>query len=373
MKIGIFTYRQYPFISANTSIGYIIANELKNNFNYDVELIGYKQDDSQSEVIQYNGMPITFFNNVYYKQNYINNWLKNNIPSLGYFQSRNDFQKIIKNKNIDLLISVFNPIDTVFISEKIRIPVIYYQLDPFYQHNFNDDIKLKKYFINLLRNKNYFLTTEELYPVYSKDPQILPYISQIIPIGFPKLISVLQNTIDKNRISYIGTLYNNIRPSNILTSFAEQIPENFKVTFMGSSDNEITHTRIENLGRRSQDEARELMSKSDFLLNIGNNTELQLGSKLIDYLSTGHPIINLYQRKDCPTLRVLNSYPYKINICVDELINGNQQKNMDIISDFLCKYTNKQLSFSEVKKLYYQYTPAYITNVINDTIKKVIS
>ena len=82
MKIGIFTYRQYPFISANTSIGYIIAEELLKNYQYDIELIGYRQDESQREITQYHNIPITFFNNNVYKQSYLNNWLKIISPNL---------------------------------------------------------------------------------------------------------------------------------------------------------------------------------------------------------------------------------------------------------------------------------------------------
>ena len=271
------------------------------------------------------------------------------------------------------MITVFNPIDTVFISEVVRkkIPIIYYQLDPFYQYNICENTKLKKYFIQLLKSGNYLLTTEELYSIYLKDPLIIPYKCHIIPLRFPKLIHAKIETIDTKYISYIGTLYKKIRPASILSSFAQQVPNDYKVIFMGNSDCEINNQNLECLGQCSQEDARRLMSKSGYLINIGNNTLLQSASKLIDYISTGHPIINIYQRNDCPTLKLLESYPYKMNIKMDDLINGDKQKNMRLIHDFLNNTSGKIIPFSVIKKLYPQFTPDYVTEQVVQVINKI--
>ena len=40
MKIGILAYRQYPYISANTSIAYTIGQYIKENTEHQVVYIG---------------------------------------------------------------------------------------------------------------------------------------------------------------------------------------------------------------------------------------------------------------------------------------------------------------------------------------------
>ena len=55
MKIGILTYRQYPFVSANTSIGYSIGETLSQEYNHEVVYIGRRQDESQDFINDYRG------------------------------------------------------------------------------------------------------------------------------------------------------------------------------------------------------------------------------------------------------------------------------------------------------------------------------
>ena len=61
MKIGILAYRQYPYVSANTHIAYIIGQQLC-DFGNEVVYIGRKQNAVQNEISNYQGNKIRFLN-----------------------------------------------------------------------------------------------------------------------------------------------------------------------------------------------------------------------------------------------------------------------------------------------------------------------
>ena len=56
---------------------------------------------------------------------------------------------------------------------------------------------------------------------------------------------------------------------------------------------------------------------------------------------------------------------------MDDLINGDKQKNMRLIHDFLNNTSGKIIPFSVIKKLYPQFTPDYVTEQVVQVINKI--
>lgn len=104
---------------------------------------------------------------------------------------------------------------------------------------------------------------------------------------------------------------------------------------------------------------RNMQIQADALLNIGNLCSNQLPSKILEYISTGKPIINFYKNKNCPTLQLLSGYP-ALNI--DETL-GQANADAEHLYEFL-SLLPKQLPFETVKSRYYIYTPEYVTDEI---------
>ena len=99
---------------------------------------------------------------------------------------------------------------------------------------------------------------------------------------------------------------------------------------------------------------RNMQLDADFLLNIGNTVTNQLPSKVLEYISSGKPIINIYKSEMCPTLNLLENYD-ALNIYEKEdLENSFKNLNKFLIS----KHDN--LSFEEIKKIYKEYTPEFV-------------
>lgn len=113
-------------------------------------------------------------------------------------------------------------------------------------------------------------------------------------------------------------------------------------------------------GRVSQEEAINSMLKADVLVNMGNITSNQCPSKLIDYISTGKPIINLRKIDNCTSGQCLENYMNKYEIQEDQPLNDD---TIEGLVSFLRKAKrSSDIPFSEIEELYKDYT---IDSMIN--------
>lgn len=80
------------------------------------------------------------------------------------------------------------------------------------------------------------------------------------------------------------------------------------------------------------------MVNADLLVNIGNNTPYQLPSKVIEYMATGLPIVNLYSIPNDSSISALKHYPKHLNIDVH-----NVEMNDQIVS-FIEKHSKVNAS-----------------------------
>ncbi|MBR5524175.1 MAG: hypothetical protein IKU51_02775 [Clostridia bacterium] len=100
-----------------------------------------------------------------------------------------------------------------------------------------------------------------------------------------------------------------------------------------------------------------LQLDGDFLLNIGNNVPNQLPSKILEYISTGKPIIHIAKREDCPATALLTDW--------DALIL-NESEEMSSAQTRLSAYLSAEhpaRSFEETEKQFAIYTPAHVVNL----------
>lgn len=376
MKIGILTYRQTPFISANTAIGYTLGETLKNEYGYDVIFIGYKQDEAQDNVTEYKEIPVCFLNEKSgdKKENsrFINK-IKNIFGEEKFLRNEAEgLKKIVSDQKIEALICVIAPDFAAWITygAKLRIPLILYQLDPFYNMGDVENKKLKQKFMKILPIFSKIYTTELLYENYMSDKDLRCYKDKTEIVQFPKLVEMLPSKKEKNvgkvRLLYGGTLYRRIRNPKILLELRKKLSENYEIMYLGKCDVEEDQRTLEESGiickgYCSQEELKKEISDADILINIGNLVKNQLGSKLIEYIATGKPILNIYQFEKCPTLKVLEKYPYKCNIMVsDTTVNGDDILKVE---KFIMESRGRTMSFSEIKELYQEYTPEYVAGV----------
>lgn len=379
MKIGILIYRQYPYISANTAIGYEIGEELSKRDGCEVVYIGRKENKSQETVFCYKGNKIRFLNEKIENKLFqkVKNVLKKYLgEKLFLGTDAKSLRKIVKQEKIDALICVIAPIDNARIVHKahLSIPCILHQLDPFYHHEDKVDNKKKEEFLKVIKSFQTIYTTNLLIEEYKKDEAFNKVINKFAVAEFPllkpfKITKDILKHQEKVQLLYAGSFYKTLRSSKILLKLKNILPNNYQIVFCGTCDNESDYNLLKESGiickgKLLPDQLLEEYQKSDILINIGNTVKLQMGSKLISYIAIGKPILNIMQFNDC-TIEVLSEYPYAFNVLAAE-IEGQRE----LILDFVKKHKNSLALYEEVEKKYIKYTPGYVSKSIMKVLEK---
>jgi hypothetical protein len=147
------------------------------------------------------------------------------------------------------------------------------------------------------------------------------------------------------RLVFTGALYGTIRNPTYMLELFSRICErrpNDELHLFGSVNDcgpcfEPFHGMLQkNLfvyGRVSRDIAQSETESADVLVNIGNETPYLLPSKIVDYIATGKPILNLVYGPDDSSQRILDDYPAHLAIAMDE--DGPSPETVDRFVDFL--------------------------------------
>lgn len=123
----------------------------------------------------------------------------------------------------------------------------------------------------------------------------------VIPQGFP-IIEDLDKNYIPNKVTtfaFSGNVYKQLRDPTELLEFLVGVEEDFKfIVFAKTFDlflpfQKLLGDKIEFRNYIPRDSLLVELSKVDFLININNESEMQLPSKIIDYAMSKRPIINV--------------------------------------------------------------------------------
>ncbi len=178
---------------------------------------------------------------------------------------------------------------------------------------------------------------------------------------------------------FLGTLYESIRsPEYLLEIFSEllKIVKDVKLQlhFIGSISGceqffkryrELINKFIYLHGRVDRSEALKAMVDADMLVNIGNNTAYQLPSKIVEYIYTGKPILNIVDdaQSDSSAL-FLKDYP--VAFTLEKSHFSMKKEKLEEILDFI--KTSKPISRKDVELLVYKYKSSYIAKKYLDLL-----
>ncbi len=85
----------------------------------------------------------------------------------------------------------------------------------------------------------------------------------------------------------------------------------------------------------SHDVARRAMQEADILVNIGNKSSYQLPSKVVEYASTGKPILNIAQIENDSSAAFLETYPNLLNLLDSDSEDANFQEQSEELLQFI--------------------------------------
>ena len=126
---------------------------------------------------------------------------------------------------------------------------------------------------------------------------------------------------EKKKLVFTGSLYRDIRNPDflmrLLSVVFERLPQVEAHFFGRVNDCAECFAEYETLlgrnlflhGQVARDVALKATFEADILINIGNDTNYQLPSKLVDYAASGLPIVNIVSVADDSSLDFLNNYP----------------------------------------------------------------
>jgi glycosyltransferase involved in cell wall biosynthesis len=130
------------------------------------------------------------------------------------------------------------------------------------------------------------------------------------------------------RLVFVGTLYKKLRSPKYLlacvSALSQALPErHLELHFYGTindcgddfaSCSEAIKSIVFVHGLISRERVVQAMIDSDVLVNIGNDSEAQLASKVIEYMAIGKPILNIVSIARDTSIGALADYPAKLTI-----------------------------------------------------------
>lgn len=132
------------------------------------------------------------------------------------------------------------------------------------------------------------------------------------------------------RLVFVGTLYRSFRTPDFLLQLTRALDgaagRPVELHFYGDLHDcgpcfdaypELLGKRVLLHGPVPRGDAYAAMLSADVLVNIGNDTEYQLPSKVVDYASTGRPVVNVVRTPTDSSARFFERYPAVLTL-VDE-------------------------------------------------------
>jgi len=272
-------------------------------------------------------------------------------------------RKLIKSKSYDVVITVARPFSShlvgLLLNNRMKTTTWICDIgDPFsfdtYQkpNNLflysNLNKKVEKWVF--LRAENVSVTTKETAFEYMHALNIDKKHFRIIPPLFSltnqnKLINSSKNdNCNKciKKLYYFGSLYNDIRDPSFLLKLIKKFNNEssdylLNVHFFGNTHDckEVFLRYADSIGKwlfTHGNVARVkiplLLSEADILINIGNKTTYQLPSKIIEYISTGKPILNVASVKNDSSTSALKYYPSSLTLFETNDLNDDTINNL---------------------------------------------
>lgn len=312
-------------------------------------------------------------------------------------------RSLCKTKDYDWIISVSHPFTSHVVALFIKpcLPQAKWLVDigdPFYllhEPPINNQM-LYGYFNKIIESRilrlanmisvttvGTLLEYEKFFTQSRKKIQVIPPLLSINPQTYRK------KTHKKNIITLVfaGTLYKRLRSPEILLLCFQKLIESYnknklELHFYGEIndcksilDQCPDHVRP-NLfvhGVVSRKKVAVALAEADILVNIGNNSPLQLPSKIFEYIFYEKPILNFVSIKNDSSLKIIKDYPaltiYKRNKILPQKLIEKIQKFVTHPPIILGKYKKLIAASHSSERVSSLYNNIFLQN-INDINKK---
>ncbi|MEA5026331.1 MAG: hypothetical protein VB012_01590 [Erysipelotrichaceae bacterium] len=304
----------------------------------------------------------------------------------GKLQSENLSMKIADKfddynrlNSFDVVVGVSNPTysSVALTYIKSKVVKIWYQIDPFALNGMIDS-EYKDQLIN--SEKNIYQAVDSIvmqplaYQELMNSLTLSEYADKCIPMHFPLMTKKalsreypVEHQFESGKINcvYAGAVALAIRnPKYMLELFNLLATDNYCLHIWSRDDYSLNLKSNIEYGASNvyfhdgvdYERMMEIIPQADVLINLGNSISNQLPSKLLDYISFGLPIINIYKTDDCPARELVKHYALGINISESESLSESASK----IKQFINYNLHKKLEWNIIEKQFSIYTPKSI-------------
>ena len=302
-------------------------------------------------------------------------------------------KEVLNNNIVDVVIPVCYPFSLNYpvmqLKKKGQLPCkwMVYMQDPFATHHYYkgkkelpEILKLEEKVIGL---SDAAVVTDFVYEEFQKSP-ISKYLQKISQLPFPKIIKPILTSVQDDVVFeekyincvFLGRFNEEIRnPAYMYRIFHELKNMDIRLHVLGDNDLPVTRQFKELLGKtlvlhgnRSKEAAINALLHGDILMNLGNTVPNQLPSKIMEYCSTGKPIVNFYKIENCPTLKYMNTYPLALNICEKEIAVTHAA---GLVLDFCRENRGNCIEYKYIEEIYREFTVEAVCDKLNNVISGI--
>lgn len=173
----------------------------------------------------------------------------------------------------------------------------------------------------VVTNKSTLNAYTKIFPECAEKVHVIPPLLSL-PENYTNKMDAFKRD-DKIKLVFLGTLYKGLRnPAFLLKLFnrllTTTIGEKLELHFWGSVGDcadffapyrSLLGSKIFLHGIVDHDKAFQVMKEADILVNIGNNVPYHLPSKVVEYASTGKPVLNLVTTVNDSSYEFFSAYP----------------------------------------------------------------
>jgi len=265
---------------------------------------------------------------------------------LWYFSALKKAQELIRTAEYDGIISVSVPFTghLVGLSLKKKFPQIPWLVDIGDPFSWLDSSPPNN--LTLYKSLNYSVEGEvfeyadaitvttkltqekyiQFFPKLTKKIQVIP------PLASPSLVCKNINWFfslpEKIRFVFIGSLYKDTRDPDFLLRLFKRLQQThvrdkLELHFFGRMNDyleqveeyrPLLNSKIFIHGLVTHSESKQVMQEADILVNIGNENPSQLPSKVVEYISTGKPVLNLAKINEDSSAEFFSQYPAALSL-----------------------------------------------------------
>lgn len=190
----------------------------------------------------------------------------------------------------------------------------------------------------------------------------------ILALGEKKIAKPIKREDGQIHFAFLGRFYKKIREPKFLLELFTHLPKNYILNIIGGGmEKEIEKykeklgTRLIRYGWMSSEESKQKMEEADFLINVNNTIDNQLASKLLEYFSTGKPIVNICKRKECLSLEYTKNYRNAIDIFETQ---GVHEDILRHFIDFVETHKDLRIESTEILQNFQANTDVFVANLV---------